>query len=131
MLTGYEYTKSNNRISDERFEQISSSLEESIADYLILTNINMKKVLMIHIDKHLHYPFLRMWRNRGKEVDYMLVYDDEYIGDYIFSSRHGDDDEMSFHFLYIRPYKTDYISLKDFEEERGGQGNIVDPSNYY
>lgn len=131
LLTGYEHTKSSDAISDERIEQISFELEESVTDYLVLTNINMKKVVMIHIDKHLHYQMLRMWRRRrGKEIDYMLVYD-ELIGDYIFSSKHGDDEEMSFHSLYIRPYKTDYISLEDFEKESGGRGNIIDPSNYY
>ncbi|SDE68176.1 Proteasome subunit [Paenibacillus sp. UNCCL117] len=131
MLTGYEHTKDNNEPSYVEIEQISSELSESITDYLILTNINQKKVLMVFINKWLHYPFLRMWkRDRGAEVDYMLVYDQEIIGDYIFSSRHGDDDEMSFHFLDIRNFKTEYLSLNDFEEMTGGKGNISNTSEY-
>ncbi|MRN55251.1 hypothetical protein [Paenibacillus monticola] len=106
-------------------------LEEVESDYLILTNMNQKKVLILYIDKWLHNKVFNLWkRNREKEVDYLLALQ-PIIYDLLFTSKYGDDDDLTVHCMEANTVKTEYISLIDFEKKHNKHSNVQNPEAYY
>ena len=119
LITGFSHLRINKEEIIESIGDVGKVLTESESDYLVLTNIFRKKVVVMYIDKWLHNNLFRMWRrHRELETDYILVFGDT-ISDYLFTSKHGDDDEMTLHFLNINTLKEDYISLVVFANNSG------------
>lgn len=130
-LLGYSHSNYSRDDVLERNTYIIDQLSDAETDYLVLTNLYRNKTLVLYIGGKIHNQLFRMWRrDKGEETDYLLVFG-EFIYGLLFTSLHGDDDEMTLHFADVTELQTDYVSLEEFEKWTGGRGNIIDTREYY
>jgi len=130
-LLGYNHNRLSRETILEKNQYIEEELLKAETDYLVLTNLHKNKMVVLYIGGNLHNQLFRMWRrSRGGETDYLLVYGG-FIHDLLFTSLHGDDDEMTLHFADITANGLEYVSLEEFEKWTGGRGNVENTEDYF